>query len=74
MALDESTDGLEKIDSNGIIVYMDPRLKEHLVKFGEIKVDYITNPTGQSGYSISIGNGGDCGSGGGGCEGCSSAQ
>ncbi len=70
MALDESTDEMEKLDSNGIIVYMDPRLKEHLAKFGAIKIDYITNPNGQSGYSIQIGDG--CGPNA--CEGCSSSQ
>jgi hypothetical protein len=73
MALDESTDGLEKLDSNGIIVYVDPRLKEHLVKFGEVKVDYITDQGGKSGYTISIGDS-SCGPESGGCEGCSSAQ
>jgi hypothetical protein len=70
MALDEPTNELEKLDSNGIIVYMDPRLKEHLVQFGAVKIDYVTNPNGQSGYSIQIGDG--CGPGA--CEGCSSSQ
>ncbi len=67
MALDESVEGLEKLESNGITAYIDPRLKEHLVKYGEICVDYITNQMGQSGYTIKIGQG-DCSSGG--CEGC----
>lgn len=71
MALDESNDGLEKMSSNGVEVFLDPRLKEHMEKFGEIKVDFITDPNGQSGYTIKIGSE-DCGSGG--CEGCSSAQ
>ena len=71
MALDESTDGLEKLSSNGVEVYLDPRLKEHLAKFGEIKVDYITDPHGQSGYTIKIGDG-DCSESG--CGGCGSAQ
>ena len=67
MALDESTDGLSKLQSNGINVYIDPRLAEHLNKFGEINVDFVTNPTGQSGYMIKIGNA-ECGEGG--CSGC----
>ena len=67
MALDESTDGLEKLISNGIHIYIDPRLKDHLIKFGGILIDFITNPMGQSGYSIKIGNA-DCESGG--CSGC----
>jgi len=74
MALDESTDGLDKFNSNGIEVYVDPRLKEHLTKFGEINVDYVMDQNGQSGYTIKIGSD-DCGDGGGGgCEGCSSAH
>jgi len=68
MALDESVDGLEKLESNGITAYIDPRLKDQLGKFGDIQVDFITNQMGQSGYTIKIGEGGDCSSGG--CEGC----
>ncbi|HDS01704.1 MAG TPA: hypothetical protein ENO22_13230 [candidate division Zixibacteria bacterium] len=67
MALDESTDGLTKLESNGINVYIDPRLKEHLGKFGDINVDFVTNPMGQSGYMIKIGSE-DCSEGG--CSGC----
>lgn len=55
MALEESTDGLEKLESNSIVAYIDPRLKLHLQQFGEIKVDFITNQMGQSGYRISFG-------------------
>lgn len=68
MALDESIDGLEKMISNGINVFIDPRLKDHLIKFGGVLIDFTTSPTGQSGYSIKIGNTDDCSSGG--CSGC----
>lgn len=67
MALDESTDGLKKFESNGITAYMDPRLAEFLAPHGDIKVDFVNNPMGQSGYSIKIGEGckpGACGSAG----------
>ena len=68
MALDESTANLEQLESNGITAYIDPRLKEHLVKVGNINVDYITSEMG-SGYKIKVGEE-DC-SPSGGCEGCS---
>jgi len=69
MALDESTENLERLESNGVILYMDPRLKDHLARFGQIKIDHVNNPGGQSGYTIQIGDG-MCGSGG--CDGCAS--
>ena len=66
MALDESTENLAKLESNGIEAYMDPKLDEYLSKMGDIKVDFIVNPGGQSGYSIQIGESpcasGACGS------------
>jgi len=65
MTLDESKDGLEKLDSNGITAYIDPRLHKELSNLGEISVDFITNPTGQSGYMVSVGKPGAS------CEGCS---
>jgi len=71
MALDESTQGLEEIISNGIKMYIDAGLKEHLEKLGDILIDYITTPYGESGDRISVGSG-DCHSGG--CQGCGSGQ
>jgi hypothetical protein len=65
MALDESTDGLEKLDSNGITAYIDPALSKELSKLGDIQVDYIINEFGQSGYTVRVGEPGT------GCAGCS---
>ena len=65
MALDESVDGLEKLESNGIEAYIDPGLREFLEQFEQITVDYVSR--GQmSGFAISVGSGGggSCGSGG----------
>jgi len=73
MALDESIEGLQELKSNGITAFMDPRLGEFLEKNGGAKVDFITNPTGQSGYSIKVGNM-SCGDNEGGCGGCPSAS
>lgn len=67
MALDESTDDMEKVESNGVEAWIDPKVLEYLKQYGDITVDYVTRPEG-SGYMISVGNPGDCSSGG--CEGC----
>jgi Fe-S cluster assembly iron-binding protein IscA len=56
MALDESVDNLESIDSNGVVAYIDPGLKKSLAQFGEINIDYITNQAGQSGFTIKAGD------------------
>jgi hypothetical protein len=65
MTLDESVDELARLEYNGVIAYIDPRLKTELAKLGEINVDFITNEAGQSGYVVSIGEPGA------GCAGCS---
>ncbi|MBN2227652.1 MAG: hypothetical protein JW763_09840 [candidate division Zixibacteria bacterium] len=55
MTLYESTDGLEKLDHNGVDAYIDPRLNEHLSKFGDIKIDYVVNAQGE-GYTVTVGD------------------
>ena len=55
MALDESTDGLEKLDSNGISAFIDPKLLEYLKKIGNINIDFLTNEYG-SGYTVRVGD------------------
>jgi len=59
MTLYESKDGLDKLENNGIVAYIDPKLKEYLVNIGEIRVDFIDQP-GNNGYTIKVGES-DCG-------------
>ena len=66
MALDEPTDEMEKLESNGISAHIDTRLHEMLKQFGDINIDYVTGPQGK-GYSVRAGDPGECG---GGCESC----
>jgi hypothetical protein len=61
MTLDESTDGLEQLESNGVTAFIDPNLKGALAQFGDINVDFITNEAGNSGFTIRAGSP-DCGS------------
>jgi Fe-S cluster assembly iron-binding protein IscA len=68
MALDESKDQLEALESNGITAYIDPRLKEQLDQMGDIYVDYQDHGIGARGFSIRVGQDGDCSAKG--CEGC----
>ena len=62
LALDESIDGLELIESNGITAYIDGGLNQYLSQAGDISIDYISTEGGPSGYKISVGEGGcgDC--------------
>jgi hypothetical protein len=62
LALDESTDGLELLESNGVKAYIDGGLHKYLSQSGSINIDYITTVEGPSGYKISVGEGGcgDC--------------
>ncbi len=69
LALDESIEGLEKIESNGIGAYIDPNLKTFLGNYGEIKIDYINQDFGPRGFIIRVGDT-SCGTGDGGCSSC----
>jgi len=70
MALDESIDGLEKMESNGVEAYIDPGLKEFLQQFEGISVDYVQRGN-MAGFAVSVGQGGgDCASKGCGPGGC----
>lgn len=68
MALDESIENLDKIESNGVTAYIDPNLLAALEQFGRINVDYVRRPDGSGGYMIRAGQPGDCSSDG--CSGC----
>ena len=62
LALDESVDGLEQLESNGISAWIDPGLKEFLSQYGEINVDYVERDIGPGGYVVSVGKpGANCG-------------
>jgi len=60
MALDESIESLEPLESNGVTAYIEPGLKQALQQFGEINVDFVRRPDGSGGYMIRAGNPGDC--------------
>ena len=67
MALDEPTNEMEKLESNGIEAYIEKRLKDFLIQYGSINIDFVNHPTG-SGFTIKAGDGNpDCGSCGGTC-------
>lgn len=68
MALDEPTDDLEMVENNGIQAYIDPKVKDYLKQFGDVKIDHVTRPEG-GGYMITVGDpSSDCSEGG--CSGC----
>lgn len=56
MTLEESVDGLEKIENNEIVAYVDATLVTMLNGKDKINIDYI-NQGGRHGYSITIGDG-----------------
>ncbi len=59
MALEESIDGLEKVESNSITLYLDKNLKEYLEKNGTVSIDFQSYPSGGGGYMITVGGGCD---------------
>ncbi len=67
MTLEESIDGLEKVESNGVTAWIDPRVNEYVAKLGGINVDFIDDG-GRRGYVLTTGNPGDKSNCGGGCS------
>ena len=61
MTLAESTDGLVRLESNGLSAYIEPGLNDHLERLGDINIDFVNNAMG-SGYTITIGEPGECSS------------
>jgi hypothetical protein len=56
MALEESIDGLEKLESHGVAAYIAPELKEYLGADAQIEVEYIAREWGGSGLVIRLVN------------------
>jgi len=54
MALDESTEGLVKLESNGISAYIDRDLLSSIEQRGNIHVDYGADRFGMTGFSIVV--------------------
>ena len=54
MALDESTEGLVKLESNGISACIDRDLLHSIEQRGNIHVDYGADRFGMTGFSIAI--------------------
>ena len=65
MALEESIDGLEKMESNGVTAWIDKKLKDFVTKLGRLTIDYRRDEHG-GGYVLTAGDG-DCS---GGCDHC----
>lgn len=71
MTLDESSEDLDKLESNGITAFIDPKVLVYLEQFGAINIDYVSQ-NGQSGYMVKVGAA-SCGpesDNAGGCSGC----
>jgi Fe-S cluster assembly iron-binding protein IscA len=66
MTLEESVDGLEKLESNGVTAWIDPRVHEYVGQMGDINVDFIDDGT-RRGYILTAGKSSD----GKDCDGCS---
>lgn len=54
MALEESVDGLQKLEANGIVTYIDGDLLEQISLRGAIYIDFGTDRFGTTGFSIAI--------------------
>jgi len=61
MTLDESIEGLQKLESNGINAYIDNNLASSLASMGKINIDFVKPQFGRAGYTITVGEKKDCG-------------
>lgn len=54
MTLEESVEGLEKLESNGIDAYIENGLHEMISERGDIYIDFVADGSGGKGFSIAI--------------------
>lgn len=65
MTLEESIDGLDKLESNGVIAWIDPKVNQYVDELGDINIDFVDDGA-RRGYVITAGkstDGKDCGGG-----------
>lgn len=66
MTLEESVDGLERIENNDIVAHVDSTLSDMLNGTGRRNIDYV-DQSGRRGYTVTMGDGcppNSCSSGG----------
>lgn len=54
MALEESVEGLEKLESNGISAHIESGLYELISQRGNIYVEFISDGRGGKGFKVSV--------------------
>lgn len=67
MALEESIEGMEKLESNGITAWVDEKLMSFLTTVSKVTIDFRRDNLGGGGYIITAGEH-NCSSGEGGCS------
>lgn len=55
MALEESIEGLEKIEYNSISIYIDSQLRIFIEQNDKVNIDFKEYPSGGGGYLITVG-------------------
>jgi len=55
MALEESTEEMEKLESNGITAWVDGKLMSFLSTVGKVTIDFRKDQLGGGGYIITAG-------------------
>ncbi len=70
MALDEPNENDAVLTQNGYSILIDPQTRDIVGQSGGLTIDYV-DEAHQKGYMLRLNKaGGDCGTGGGGCNGC----
>ena len=62
MALEESVDGLVKLESSGVIAYVEETFSKYLEGLGGIHIDHVSNESDGGGFAVTVGSAGSCGS------------
>ena len=62
MALEESVDGLVKLESNGVTAYVEETFSKYLEGQGGIHIDHVSQESGGRGFTVTVGTAGSCGS------------
>jgi len=63
MALEESVDGLVKMEANGVTAHVEATFSKYIEGQGGIHIDHVGHDSDGGGFTVTMGSAGSCGSG-----------
>jgi hypothetical protein len=62
MALEESVDGLVKLEASGVTAHVEATFSKYIEGQGGIHIDHVGHESGGGGFMVTMGSASSCGS------------